>query len=135
MGAYAISVRFHAGTRSRCFNLGKAFIDFPIFFWATRSSYWLFRLSQNSALVSKKWAKRKAVSPNDGALHVQNARDSVGRHFQLAGELGGAHAECQMFPRMYCDCSHHVRYVKDSASLDRRGSAGLAKVGAINNAS
>ena len=48
-----------------------------------------------------------------GPLAVQNAGDPVGRHVQLTGQAGGAHAEFvqflgQMFPRMYRGRCHGV---------------------------
>src|ERR1039458_3008281 len=49
--------------RSTGRSLGSALIDFPTLFWAMRRSWRLCRFSQNSALVPKKWARRKAVSP------------------------------------------------------------------------
>ena len=55
--------RSQACAASSRFKVGSFLIAFPALASANRSSYKVCRLSQNSALVPKKWARRSAVSP------------------------------------------------------------------------
>ena len=85
----------------------------PVLASATRSSYKLWRLSQNSALVPKKCAKRRAVSPRDRALPVQNLCHAIRGHLEPSCEFSRTHLQRvkffgQVLPWVNGDACHSL---------------------------